>query len=54
MNRAIETLKKDFNLPIEVCPHCDGEGEITTFCGHDVQEICSNCKGKGYIKEEEK
>ena len=48
----IKELKKEFNLPIEVCPDCTGDGEITTFCGHDVTEWCRTCDGKGYIKEE--
>lgn len=46
----IKNLKKDFNLPIEVCKQCDGDGEISTFCGHEVMENCSNCKGKGYLR----
>lgn len=49
-SEQIEELKKEFNLPIKVCPDCGGEGEITTFCGHDVTEYCRKCKGKGYLK----
>ena len=49
----IKELKKEFNLPIEVCPNCEGDGEITTFCGHDVTEWCGICEGKGYIKEKQ-
>jgi len=45
----IERLKKEFNLPIDVCDNCDGDGEIITFCGHDVSETCSQCIGKGYV-----
>jgi DnaJ-class molecular chaperone len=47
----IERLKEEFNLPIEICPDCLGDGEITTFCGHDVTEDCRACEGKGYQKE---
>ena len=47
----IELLKEEFNLPIKVCADCLGEGEITTFCGHDVTEYCETCEGKGYINE---
>ena len=50
----IDLLKKEFNLPIKVCPDCMGDGEITTFCGHDVTEWCQQCEGKGYIKKEKK
>jgi DnaJ-class molecular chaperone len=46
----IEGLKKEFNLPIKVCPDCLGDGKITTFCGHDITEYCQKCSGKGYIK----
>jgi len=48
-NISIGLLKEEFNLPIEICEDCGGEGEITTFCGHDVQEYCRKCDGKGYI-----
>jgi len=51
---VITSLKKKFHLPIEICGDCGGEGEITTFCGHDVQEYCRACDGNGYkiiIKE---
>ena len=46
---VINSLKRKFNLPIKVCKDCGGEGEITTFCGHDVQEYCRPCSGYGYI-----
>ena len=46
---VINSLKRKFKLPIKVCEDCGGEGEITTFCGHDVQEYCRTCKGSGYI-----
>ena len=46
----INTLKKDFKLPIKVCEDCNGHGEITVFCGHDMEEYCQKCEGKGYIK----
>jgi len=45
---------KEYKLPIEVCKTCLGEGNITTFCGHDVEETCPNCKGKGYHDKREK
>lgn len=46
---VISSLKRKFKLPIKVCEDCGGEGEITTFCGHDVQEYCRACDGNGYI-----
>jgi RecJ-like exonuclease len=46
---AINNLKEEFNLPIEVCNGCLGDGEITLFCGHYTVVECENCKGKGYI-----
>jgi DnaJ-class molecular chaperone len=49
----IENLKKDFNLPINVCPYCGGNGEIVTLCGHDVTEFCHLCGGKGYIRKDD-
>jgi len=45
---VITHLKKKFHLPIEVCEDCGGEGEIVTFCGHDVTEYCRACNGNGY------
>lgn len=50
----IDELKKEFKLPIKVCEDCRGEGEITTFCGHDVQEYCRACNGKGYLTTKKK
>jgi DnaJ-class molecular chaperone len=47
---TINELKKEFKLPIEVCGQCLGDGEITTFCGHDVTEWCQKCEGKGYLR----
>ena len=47
--QQIESLKEKFNLPIEICDICDGNGTITTFCGHDVEETCQNCEGEGYL-----
>ena len=47
--KIIDLLKKEFKLPIRVCDDCGGIGEITTFCGHDVDECCPKCEGKGYI-----
>ena len=47
---VIESLKKEYKLPIKVCSDCEGDGEITTFCGHDVTEYCQTCEGKGYKK----
>lgn len=46
----IENLQEEFDLPIEVCPNCLGDGEISVFCGHDVIEDCHECDGKGYKK----
>lgn len=46
----LENLIEEFNLPIEVCQQCLGDGEITSFCGHDVEETCQVCNGKGYIR----
>ena len=48
--KVIELLRKEFNLPIKVCDNCLGDGEITTFCGHDVTEYCRVCDGNGYLK----
>jgi len=48
---VIEELKDEFNLPIEVCEDCLGDGTITTFVGHDFTEDCRTCEGKGYIKK---
>jgi DnaJ-class molecular chaperone len=46
---VIIRLKKEFNLPIQVCDECLGDGNIATFCGHYVEETCEQCKGKGYL-----
>ena len=57
MSRSvINSLKRKFKLPIKVCEDCRGEGEITTFCGHDVQEYCRACNANGYkvIKKKKK
>lgn len=53
---VIQSLKEEFNLPIKVCGEFLGNGEITTFCGHDVQEECPSCYGKGYntVKKKKK
>lgn len=46
---VINNLKKEFDLPIEVCNGCLGDGEITIFCGHYAIVECENCEGKGYL-----
>ncbi len=46
--KTIRLLKKEFKLPIEVCEICEGESEIDIFSGHDMQELCRECGGKGY------
>jgi len=33
-----------------VCPSCDGEGEVGSFCGHETIESCFWCAGKGMVK----
>lgn len=33
-----------------VCPYCEGEGDIQTFCGHESTETCRMCAGRGIIK----
>jgi len=48
---ALERVIKEYKLPIKVCEACIGEGNITTFCGHYVEEVCPKCKGKGYAKK---
>lgn len=30
-----------------ICPECGGDGEITTFCGHEIEETCPACNGTG-------
>jgi len=45
----LHTIISEFNLPVKVCNKCYGDGEIVTFCGHDVVETCQICMGKGYI-----
>ena len=50
--QQIENLKKEFNLPIEVCVFCLGDGEIIAFYGHYVIETCGQCNGKGYINKD--
>jgi DnaJ-class molecular chaperone len=50
----INRIKSEFKLPIIVCDLCNGTGEISTFCGHDVEEYCKPCKGKGYITVKQK
>lgn len=35
----------------KVCPTCDGEGEVSYFCGHYTETICSKCGGTGLIKK---
>lgn len=47
----LEELIDEFKLPVRICEDCGGEGEVTTFCGHDVQEYCRPCEGKGYKKK---
>lgn len=37
-----------------ICPRCGGTGEITTFCGHDIQEECHWCDGNGVVKSTKK
>jgi hypothetical protein len=32
------------------CPSCEGSGEVTYFCGHDVTSDCAWCAGHGIIK----
>lgn len=33
-----------------VCPECRGSGEITVFCGCEVEETCIKCAGAGIVK----
>lgn len=35
----------------KICKTCDMTGKITTFCGHDVEEVCPKCKGEGIVKK---
>lgn len=46
---ALRAIIKEFNLPVKVCPNCRGEGNVTEFCGHDMEVTCQKCEGKGYI-----
>ena len=32
------------------CPNCEGSGEITSFCGHEVVEGCCMCAGHGVVR----
>jgi DnaJ-class molecular chaperone len=45
----IQNLREEFNLPIEVCDRCSGDGEYRIFCGHYATVNCEKCKGKGYL-----
>lgn len=48
MTREIKELIKSQGLLI--CPSCNGEGEFSSFCGHETTESCYDCGGKGIIR----
>jgi hypothetical protein len=33
-----------------ICPHCEGNGEIGYFCGHESYTNCYMCAGEGVVK----
>jgi len=33
-----------------ICPKCDGEGDLNSFCGHETTENCYWCAGRGVVK----
>ena len=40
----------------EVCPRCDGDGEVNCYCGGDLcvcenygERACPRCHGEGYV-----
>ena len=53
-NSVLDNVIDDFELPIKTCPRCGGYGNITCFCGHDVEEVCPKCEGKGYVRKKVK
>jgi len=48
MTSVIKDFIKSQNLL--VCPVCDGEGEISYFCGHETTTNCYHCAGNGMIR----
>lgn len=48
MTRAIKELLE--SKGIIICPKCDGEGDFSSFCGHETTESCRWCAGKGIVK----
>jgi len=37
-----------------ICPSCDGNGEISYFCGHESTTNCRWCGGNGIVKSIQK
>lgn len=48
MTNAIKKLIKSAGAVI--CPHCNGEGEYESFCGHYMTTSCHSCCGNGIVK----
>ena len=48
MTSAIQQIVKASGFLF--CPNCNGSGEVTYFCGHNVDEDCVWCAGHGIIK----
>lgn len=48
MTSAIKKLIESTGAVI--CPHCNGEGEYESFCGHYTTEYCRMCGGNGVVK----
>jgi DnaJ-class molecular chaperone len=52
MTKAIEKIIESSELLI--CPNCAGTGEIPSWCGHEVSEMCYMCEGAGVVKSLDK
>lgn len=48
MTPTIKKIIKDSGFII--CPHCYGEGDIDSFCGHYTTVNCYMCGGHGVVK----
>lgn len=48
MTKAIKDLIASQGLII--CPNCQGEGELLSFCGHETTTDCYHCGGNGIIR----
>lgn len=52
MTRTIRNIVEALGL--QICPTCDGEGEIGYFCGHETTTNCYMCDSAGVIRSQTK